>query len=243
MEINSIQRTQIKKMSNITELLTIVIPCKNEGDQLIETVKALNFKGKIIISDVSNDDTIDKFIDSCKEFDFVVVRGGLPSIGRNNGAKYVKTKYVLFLDADVMVYDEKLLEDCINEMEKKDLDLLTTRFTVNDSFIYKLFYLLFDFVQFFTSLSTPFAVGGFMLFKVDKFKSLNGFNPKDKFAEDYHLSSKVEPKKFKIMNRFVVTTSRRFRKKGMFYMIKMMLKCWFNRKDDSFYTKDYGYWD
>ena len=124
-------------MSNITELLTIVIPCKNEGDQLIETVKALNFKGKIIIADVSNDDTIDKFMDSCKEFDFVVVRGGLPSIGRNNGAKYVKTKYVLFLDADVMVYDEKLLEDCINEMEKKDLDLLTTRFTVNDSIVYK----------------------------------------------------------------------------------------------------------
>lgn len=230
-------------MRNINGLLTIVIPCKNEGSQLIETVKALNFKGRIIIADISTDDTIKDFIKECGEFNFTVVKGGLPAVGRNIGAGYVKTKYVLFLDADVMVYDEKLLHDCVEKMEKNDLDLLTTRFTVNDSIVYKLFYLLFDFVQFFTSLSTPFAVGGFMMFRLKEFKQLKGFNPNDKFAEDYHLSSKVNPKKFKIMNRFVVTTSRRFKNKGIFYMIKMMLKCWANRKDDSFYTKDYGYWD
>lgn len=225
------------------EKLTIVIPCKNEGEQLIKTIKLLDFDGKIIIADISDDMTIENLKKELPQYDYIITKGGLPAVGRNNGAKLAKTEFVLFLDADVMIYDKDLLSKAIDKMQDNNLDLLTVRFTVNDSIIYKLFYLLFDLIQVFTSYSTPFAVGGFMLFRLDKFNELEGFNPDDKFAEDYHLSSKIKPTKFKILNKFVVTTSRRFKNKGIFYMIKMMLKCWFNRKDDSFYKKDYGYWD
>jgi hypothetical protein len=187
--------------------------------------------------------TIDLLRDKFTNRKIRIVKGGLPAIGRNKGAKLVKTPYVLFLDADVMMEDKNILSDCLKAAMEKKLDLITVRFTVNDSLIYKFVYLVFDLIQRITSISTPFAVGGFMLFDMEKFNKLGGFDQEDKFAEDYHLSSKVDPKKFSILNRQVVTTSRRFKNKGLFYMISMMIRCWINRNDDNFYRRDYGYWD
>jgi hypothetical protein len=100
----------------------------------------------------------------------------------------------------------------------------------------------FDIIQKITSKSKPFALGGFMMFKSDKFRELGGFNEKDKVAEDYRLSMKINPKKFVIMNQYVYTTSRRFKNKGIFYMIKLMLNCWINRNNDNFFQKDHNYW-
>ena len=81
-----------------------------------------------------------------------------------------------------------------------------------------------------------------MLFKTETFNQIGGFNEEDKIAEDYHLSSKIEPKKFKVQNNYVFSPSRRFREKGLWYMIKLMLKCWWNRKDNNFYKQDFNYW-
>ena len=64
----------------------------------------------------------------------------------------------------------------------------------------------FDVIQYLTKFSTPFAVGGFMLFNLEVFNSLGGFNPDDKFAEDYHLSSKIKPNKFYVEDKIVYTT-------------------------------------
>jgi hypothetical protein len=43
-------------------------------------------------------------------------------------------------------------------------------------------------------------------------------------------------------NKIVYTTSRRFKNKGLFYMVKMMIKSWFNRNNDEFFTKEHNYW-
>ncbi len=228
---------------DLKSLITIVIPCKNEGDQLIKTVSLIDDRIKIIVADVSTDNTIDLLRDKFTNRKIKIVKGGLPAIGRNKGAKLVKTPYVLFLDADVMMEDKNILSDCLKAAMEKKLDLITVRFTVNDSLIYKFVYLVFDLIQRITSISTPFAVGGFMLFDMEKFNKLGGFDQEDKFAEDYHLSSKVDPKKFSILNSQVVTTSRRFKNKGLFYMLSMMIRCWINRNDDNFYRRDYCYWD
>ena len=81
-----------------------------------------------------------------------------------------------------------------------------------------------------------------MLFKKSEFDRLNGFNEDDKFAEDYHLSMKVDPKKFKIYNKTILTSNRRLKNKSIFYMIKVMTRCWINRNNDDFYKNDYDYW-
>ena len=62
-------------------------------------------------------------------------------------------------------------------------------------------------------------------------------------TKDFHLSSKIKSKKFKIINKTVYTPSRRLKNKGLFYMGKLMFKCWLNRNNDDFFKKDYNYWD
>jgi len=234
----------------IKNSLTIVIPCKNEGLTIKKTLSLLNqqigIKGtKVIVSDSSDDKW---FTFNCIESEYnkniciEIIHGGYPSIARNNGVLRTNTKYVLFLDADIFIKDENLIDDLLNKMTKKNFHLLTTKIRTEDGdfdYIYKVF----DVIQFCIQFSTPFAVGGFMMFNKDVFDELGGFNIKDKFAEDYHLSSKIRPKKFYIDNRVVYTLSRRFKNKGVFYMAKLMVKTYLNQKNDKFFTKEYGYWE
>lgn len=225
--------------------LTIVIPCKNEGNGIIEVINLImrnNHGISIIVCDSSDDGVTSLMLRKYSELFFPyikIIEGGLPSVARNNGAKLVTTDYVLFIDADVHV-GNYTIRDCYNEMVRGDYDLLTCKFRTD--YPYRWVFRVFDIVQWYTSMTKPFAVGGFMLFKLDVFNKLGGFNEEDKIAEDYHLSSKVLPSKFKVQNNYVYTSSRRFDKKGVWYMIRLMISCWINRGNPEFYKKDYNYW-
>ena len=170
-----------------------------------------------------------------------IIHGGYPAIARNNGAKRVDTKYILFLDADMFIKDPNLIKRLLIKMEKNDLHLLTVKTRTEDGKFNNV-YRAFDLIQFLIKFTTPFAVGGFMLFKKKTFDELGGFNINDKFAEDYHLSSKVNPKKFHIDKSIVYTLSRRFKNKGVWYMTKLMIKTFLNKNNDKFFEKEYGYW-
>ena len=227
--------------------LTIVIPCKNEGSLIIET---LNFimkqteKFKIIISDSSDEEnSLNLLKDYQKKHkkQITIIDGGLPAVARNGGAKLVETPYILFLDADIHIRQNDLIVNNLSKIKLGGYDLLTCKFKTFDG-KYDWVYKIFNIVQWLSSKTTPFALGGFMLFKTETFNQIGGFNEEDKIAEDYHLSSKIEPKKFKVQNNYVFSPSRRFREKGLWYMIKLMLKCWWNRKDNNFYKQDFNYW-
>ena len=226
----------IMKLSN---KLTIVIPCKNEGRGILDTLEALNcFTGKIIVADCSTDNTRELI----KAFDptIEIIDGGLPAIGRNLGAKASKTKFILFIDAD-MIVDFDVIESAIFAMEQNKLDLLTCKITVPE-LRYKVLYWLFNIIQLGLSRFTPLAIGGFMMFRRSTFNKLGGFCEQDTLAEDFHLSIKVKPRKFKILNKTVLTNSRRFRNKGVTYMVKLAILSWVNRNNPDFYKNDRGYW-
>jgi glycosyltransferase involved in cell wall biosynthesis len=230
----------------LNSLLTIVIPCKNEGLTIKKTLHLLNQQFDIhgvdvIIADSSNDNITKEIIksESNRNINITVVDGGLPAIARNNGAKFVTTKYVLFLDGDIFLEDKYLIYNIINDIELCNLDLATCKIRTKD--IYTIVFILFDIIRSFIIKKTPFAIGGFMLFNYQTFKQLAQFNEDDKIAEDYHLSQKIKPNKFKIFNYKAFTTSRRFKSKGIFYMVKIMLLCWFNKDNEDFYKKDFNY--
>jgi len=233
-------------MSFLKDNLTIVIPCKNERLRLSATITeiiAYHDECNIVIADSSTDNTL-SYLDQfgfSKNENIKVVKGGLPAIARNNGFKEVKTPYVLFLDADMDV--SKLpLKQMVAAMINRNIKLATCNITTWN-LKYALFYKIFDLVQWIISFKTPFAVGGFMLFNSEYFKELGQFNEEDKFAEDYHLSMKANPKSFKVFNYYVYTSDRRFENKGVWYMCKLMVLCWFNRNNDDFYKQDYNYWN
>jgi len=229
----------------VNKHLTIVIPSKNEGRGLIEVLELIvdQIDCKIIVADSSDDEGSFLLLKNCSEElgNIKVIRGGLPSVARNNGAKLVRTPYVLFLDADTYVYNPFLIKESLLTAMQENCDLVTCRFRTDKP--YRWVYRLFDVIQWVTAFTKPFALGGFMLFKTEAFNKLGGFNEEDKVAEDYRLSSKVEPKKFKVFNGYVYTSSRRFSKKGLRYMIWLMFRSWTNRNNSDFFKNDQNYWN
>ena len=136
----------------LEELVTIVIPCKNEKEIILKTSDLLNYQKdiwrvKVIVCDVSNDgvtkvDLIDRLEMNSDYFDLYLMEGGLPSVARNNGFKLVKTPYVLFMDADVFLLDPKVLLRSILKIKKYNLDLVTVKFRSDNgryNYVYKVF--------------------------------------------------------------------------------------------------------
>jgi glycosyltransferase involved in cell wall biosynthesis len=231
----------------VNKQLTIVIPCKNEGRGVIDILKLIRKQQldcQVIIADSSDDEGTLLLLKKHQAVTPMVTRivpGGLPSVARNIGASYVKTSYVLFLDADIYLNEPNMISKCLAVMIGGDYDLMTCKFKTLDG-KYDWVFQIFNVVQLIISKFTPFAVGGFMLFKTETFKSLGGFDVDVKIAEDYRLSKQIKPNKFKIVNKVAYTTSRRFENKGVWYMIKIMLASWWNRNNPEWFKHDHDYW-
>jgi glycosyltransferase involved in cell wall biosynthesis len=230
----------------IKDVLTVVIPSKNERDLISLTLRLLNKQigihgTKVIISD-SSDDLTREVIEKtyCPHLDIEIIDGGFPSVARNNGAKLVETPYVLFLDADIFLYDNETIFDCLNLIVKNLYYLVTCKFRVRGK--YSFVFPVFEWFRDLFSSHTPCAIGGFMLFDTEVFNNLGGFVDEDLFAEDFHLSSKVSPDKFFVVNKKVYTTDRRFRKKGLWYMLKMAVLSTMNKNNPEFFKNDHNYW-
>src|ERR1700735_143369 len=114
--------------------LTIVIPAKNEIamlPKLLESLCRQDYEGmaatRVLVAGAgSTGGTVGAALGFCDRLRVEVVKGGLPSVGRNAGAKLATTKYVLFLDADVELPEPTLLRRALWRMERRELHLVTT---------------------------------------------------------------------------------------------------------------------
>jgi glycosyltransferase involved in cell wall biosynthesis len=230
----------------VKDFLTVVIPTKNESELIDITLghlnKQHNINGtKVIICDCSDDNTLE-IVNSkkYKNLDIVVTDGGLPSVARNNGAKLCDTPYVLFLDADIFLTNINTINDTLNTIKNNHLHLVTTKFRVRG--IYSFVFPIFEFFRDLTVYKAPCAIGGFMLFDISEFNKVGGFINEDKFAEDFHLSLKINPFRFHVSPHKIYTTDRRFKKKGLFYMLKMSYLSYANKNNPEFFKNDHNYW-
>src|SRR6202046_5675066 len=117
----------------MTGELTIVIPAKNEVamlPRLLESLCRQDYSGmpatRVLVADAgSTDGTVEAALGFRDRLRVEVVKGGLPSVGRNAGARLATTKYVLFLDADVELPEPTLLRRAMWRMERRRLHLAT----------------------------------------------------------------------------------------------------------------------
>jgi glycosyltransferase involved in cell wall biosynthesis len=232
--------------------LTIVIPAKNEIKMLPKLLKSIYRQDyedmaqtRVIIADAgSTDGTVEAALGFCNRLKVEVVRGGLPAVGRNAGARLATTRYVLFLDADVELSEPTLVRRALEAMREKELHLTTTNIGCrHGGFFDDLLYAANNLIQRASSLVSPFATGMFMLFERETFWRLGGFNERALFAEDYLLSKAVERSRFRIVRGRVLTTNRRFRKLGHGRMAWMFLKTAMHTWDDGYFLRDQGYWE
>ena len=239
---------------NLKEKVTIVIPCKNEEKYIertiISIVKQSNIKGvHVIIADAnSTDKTRDIIKKSAETFKDILnielIDGGPVGYARNHGCELVSTKYVLFIDADVVLMDNNLINDTIFQMYHYKLDLLTCKSTSYGNDLRTLLsFKIFNFINGILSIKIPFAIGTYFLTKRDKFRELGGFDETIKHSEDFCLSKKYNPKKFKISNHYIGQDDRRFQKTGYIGMTKLLIKGFFNRNNNNFFKEDIDYWN
>jgi len=230
----------------VKDFLTVVIPTKNESELIDVTLSHLNKQHningtKVIICDCSDDNTLE-IVNSkkYKNLDIVITDGGLPSVARNNGARLCDTPYVLFLDADIFLVNINTINDTLNLIKNNNLYLVTTKFRVRG--LYSFIFPIFEFFRDLTVYKAPCAIGGFMLFDISEFNRVGGFINEDKFAEDFHLSMKIDPFRFHVSPHKIYTTDRRFKKKGLFYMLKMSYLSYANKTNPEFFKNDHNYW-
>jgi glycosyltransferase involved in cell wall biosynthesis len=231
--------------------LTIVIPAKNEASmlpRLLESLCRQDYEGmaetRVLVADAgSTDGTREIALGFCDRLRVEVVHGGLPSVGRNVGARLATTKYVLFLDADVELPEPTLLRRAMWRMRRRRLHLATTNISCREgSFFDDLLYAGSNFMQRVGSVTKPFATGMFMLFDREVFWALGGFNEQALFAEDYLLSKGVARIRFRIVRGRVLTTNRRFQKLGHWRMVWMFFKTMLHTWDEEYFLEDQGYW-
>ena len=234
------------------ELLTIIIPSKNESDTLYDCLQFVynqtNIDGvRVIVADISDDPysvgilykARSNFKDKLK---IEVIKGGYPSKGRLRGSKLANTPYILFLDADVFLTNYNLLSDVFKKLQTKKIELLTTPFQTSKR--WNLVFRIFDIFQWLSvKIKTPFAVGGFQLWDRQAYWKTGGYIEDELFAEDYSISSKANPKNFHIhKTKGVWTSPRRFESKGVIYMVSLMVQSYINRNNPEFFKKHHNYW-
>jgi glycosyltransferase involved in cell wall biosynthesis len=228
------------------EKITIVIPCKNEKGVIYECVsyiaKQVGISGtKIIIADVSDDLDSLYWLNKLKtdfkySLDIQIIKGGFPAKARLEGSKLVTTPYILFLDADIILLNKFVLGECL----VYDRDLVTVPFETEEG--YNWIFWLFNIQQKMSNwVGTPFAIGGFQLWKTNAYWKTGGYDETHLFAEDYWVSQRAENMKVHKTNG-VWTSARRFKNKGFFYMFLLSIKCYINRNNTSFFQKHHNYW-
>src|SRR6516164_10972845 len=97
--------------------LTIVIPAKNESKLIPRLLTSLTNQDyskmsstRVLVADANSTDGTPDIVMSFRDrLNVGVIRGGMPSFGRNQGAAQADTSYVLFLDADIELADQSLI--------------------------------------------------------------------------------------------------------------------------------------
>lgn len=236
----------------LSEFLTIVIPTYNEEKYIAKTLTAISKQSKskqiqIIIADAkSTDNTLQIAKNFAEKYNFNLqfVEGGLPAVGRNAGAKLVKTPYILFLDADVTFPHRKAIMIALEELLNSKCEMLSTTPLYKGEFDIRAFFMfrINKYISWFLSKTEPFAIGGFTLVKKELFEKLGGYDEKATQSEDWLLSRKVNPNNFKLLPDLMTQDNRRFKRYGYWSMVKLLYKNWKNRKNIDYFYKEQNYW-
>ena len=225
----------------ISDKITIVVPCKNEENyihHLLDSLRAQNIgTTRIIIADCSTDRTRQVIQDNSLGLNVEIIDGGPVSVAKNNGARLVTTPYILFIDADVRFFKNTVIWDAVDKIQSKNLDLVGLNIKCYDRDMRAMVgFALFNTINHTLKFFSPFAVGAFMLTRRDKFDEFGGFPEQFATSEDYFLSRKYSPRKFKIVRHHFGQDSRRFKKMGYLGMGKYLIKNFINRNNKK-------YWD
>lgn len=205
-------------------ILSIIIPTYNEEEYLpilLESIKKQSFDDyEIIVADANS---TDKTREIAESYGCIVVDGGLPAKGRNNGAKIAKGEYLLFLDSDLMLTDE-YLRNVIYEFQMERLGIaITQMLPMSNKVEDKLFH---DFANYFmisVEKIKPHGAGCYgIIARKELHDACGGFDEELNFGEDTDYIERLAKKeRFKVLrNAKIGVSTRRLEEEGIETLIR-----------------------
>jgi len=200
-------------------MLTVVIPTYNEEDflpRLLESFKRQTYRDlEIIVADASS---VDRTRAIAESYGCRVVRGGLPSVGRNAGAAAAKGELLLFLDADVELPDPDFIGKMVAAFERRRLDVATTFITIPvESAVDAVFYGFYNSWIYATQKFMPHAHGFCIMARKSCHDAIGGFDPEVLLAEDHDYAQRAAKAgaRFGVLRDIrIPVSSRRFERDG-----------------------------
>ena len=172
--------------------ISIIIPCFNNENTIIETLDSVNnqiHKNKeiIIVNDGSTDNSksiIEKYIsNNNKNFILLNQENKGASFSRNYGANKASGKYLMFLDADDLLH-ETYVSKCVEVLENdKNIDIVYSEISFFEAQTGKWELNDFQITNFLINNCIPICA----VFKTETFKATTGFDTNLSFAEDWDL--------------------------------------------------------
>ncbi|MBR6023345.1 MAG: glycosyltransferase [Methanobrevibacter sp.] len=213
-------------------ILSIIIPTYNEEEYLpvlLDSIKKQNFEDyEVIIADANS---TDKTREIASEYGCIITEGGMPAVGRNNGAKIAKGEYLLFLDSDLKLTDD-YLRDTVYEFQMERLGIAITQMKAlsKKSEDQLLHYLANQFMIGVEKIK-PHGAGCYgIIAKKELHEKCGGFNEDLTFGEDSDYIKRLgKVERFKVLRKpRIGVSTRRLEEEGIDTLIRQYGKSTFN---------------
>lgn len=205
-------------------ILSLIIPTYNEEEYLpvlLESIKQQDFSDYEII--VADADSKDNTVKIAEEYGCIVVEGGIPAVGRNNGAKVAKGDYLLFLDSDLKLTEDYLAK-VIYEFKMERLGIAITQMKpLSKKTEDKLLHDLANLFMISVEKIKPHGAGCYgIIAKRELHERCGGFNEELTFGEDTEYIERLAKKeRFKVLrNAKIGVSTRRLEEEGLATLAK-----------------------
>lgn len=198
-------------------MLSIIIPTLNEEKYLpilLDSIKKQDYTDyEIIVADASSRD---RTIDIAKEYGCKVVKGGILTKGRNEGAKAAKGDVFLFADADAFL-PVHFLKNTVREFREKNLGIAGFLiFPLSNKKVDKFWFWFFNTYSWLIHKISPHSVAVIMAQR-ETHEKIGGFDEKITFVEDYtYTREAAKVSKFGLIKTPFFVSIRRYEKDGRF---------------------------
>ena len=205
-------------------ILSIIIPTYNEEEYLpvlLDSIESQSFTDyEVIVADANS---TDKTREIAEAYGCIVVDGGLPAVGRNNGAQIAKGDYLLFLDSDLELTDD-YLRDVLYEFRMEHLGIaITQMLPMSNKIEDKLFHEFANYFMIGVEKIKPHGAGCYgIISRKELHDECRGFDESLTFGEDTDYIERLAKKeKFKVLrNAKIGVSTRRLEEEGITTLIR-----------------------